>query len=275
MTIQSLVDNETRSACEAEHGLSLLVTLASGFRVLFDMGHGTCFAENASRLGIDLSGVDLAVISHGHHDHGGGLETFLQRNTQAPVYVHRRAFEPHFSLKTNGLKSISLDGALQGHPRLVWCDGLTCITSDMLLFGDVPEHFPRPEANRTLLGPDRQPDDFAHEQSLLLRENGRWVLLAGCAHAGAVNILEKAERIVGQSVSLMIGGMHLKTAMDGLSDAPDRRPGLQRLADALLQHTGCTFCTMHCTGMDAYRALKACMGDRMRYLGCGEIITFD
>lgn len=276
MVIRSLVDNETRTACAAEHGLSLLLTLSSGRTILFDMGHGTLFAENAARLGVSLADADLAVISHGHHDHGGGLETFLQLNQKAPVHVHRRAFEPHWSLKSGGLKSIALDAALQDHPRLVPCDGVTRISPDLLLFSGAEEVFPRPEGNRTLFGPDMQPDDFAHEQSLLVRENGRWVLLAGCAHTGAVNILEQAERLLGEPVSLMVGGMHLKTVTDGgMENASGQSARLRHLAEALLRHKDCTFCTMHCTGMDNYLVLRELMGDRMRYLGCGETLVWD
>ena len=65
----------------------------------------------------DLADVDIAVLSHGHYDHGGGLATFLELNKNAPVYINRHAFEPHF----NGTeKYIGLDTSLSNHPRLVY-----------------------------------------------------------------------------------------------------------------------------------------------------------
>ena len=97
MIIRILTENTT--ACPeltAEHGLSLYIE-ANGLRILFDAGQSDAFAENAQRLGVDLSGVDLAVLSHGHYDHGGGLMRFLELNDHAPVYVSSHAFGGHYN----------------------------------------------------------------------------------------------------------------------------------------------------------------------------------
>ena len=80
----------------AEHGLSLLIETGE-HRILFDAGQTGAFADNAARLGLDLSTVDLAVLSHGHYDHGGGLARFLEINCHAPVYVNPHVFEPHYN----------------------------------------------------------------------------------------------------------------------------------------------------------------------------------
>ena len=91
MKITVLLEN---TACRADlcaaHGLSLYIE-ACGRRVLFDMGPDEGFLQNAGSLGVDLTAVDLAVLSHGHDDHGGGLAAFCRVNPTAPVYVHRRA----------------------------------------------------------------------------------------------------------------------------------------------------------------------------------------
>ena len=77
MTITSLVENTSCKALPVEHGLSLHIRLDDGRSVLFDMGQKQLFADNAARLNINLSEVDLAIVSHGHYDHGGGLKTFI------------------------------------------------------------------------------------------------------------------------------------------------------------------------------------------------------
>ena len=34
-------------------------------------------------MGIDVSRIDVLILSHGHVDHTGGLETFLHQNKKA------------------------------------------------------------------------------------------------------------------------------------------------------------------------------------------------
>ena len=115
MRIHVLAENTTcRDDLAAEHGLSLLIE-ACGRRLLFDTGASGVFADNAARMGLDLSTVDAAVLSHGHYDHGGGLARFLEINDHAPVYMNERAFsdcwhgEDHY---------IGIDQALRGNPRI-------------------------------------------------------------------------------------------------------------------------------------------------------------
>jgi len=117
MKIISLTENTTKKDnIAAEHGLSLYIE-ANGQKILFDMGQTDSFYKNALTLGIDLSEIDIAILSHGHYDHGGGLKQFLEINKKAPVYINAKAFEPHF----NGTeKYIGLDITLKDSSRLVY-----------------------------------------------------------------------------------------------------------------------------------------------------------
>ena len=109
MTITSLIENTSSVGLPVEHGLSLFIESDNGLKILFDMGQGGLFARNAAELGIELQKVDIAIISHGHYDHGGGLRTFLEVNEKAKVYIHGSAFEPHYSLRESGMKYKGLD----------------------------------------------------------------------------------------------------------------------------------------------------------------------
>lgn len=63
------------SAMRICHGLSLYIE-TGGISFLLDMGPNAMFAQNAQSLGVDLSQVRFAVVSHGHYDHGGGVDVF-------------------------------------------------------------------------------------------------------------------------------------------------------------------------------------------------------
>ena len=85
MKIYTLMENTTcNEALACEHGLSLYIE-AAGKRILFDAGQTGAFADNAEKMGIDLSQVDICILSHGHYDHGGGLKRFLEVNDHAPI----------------------------------------------------------------------------------------------------------------------------------------------------------------------------------------------
>ena len=89
MKLTAFSENTSVSeSLEREHGLSVYIETAD-HHILFDTGAGCIFKSNAEKLGVDLSKVDLLVISHGHYDHGGGLRTFLEVNSHAKIFLHK------------------------------------------------------------------------------------------------------------------------------------------------------------------------------------------
>ena len=103
MKITVLMENTALEGCglTPEHGLSLYIEYR-GRRLLLDAGSSGKFADNAQALGADLSGVELAVLSHGHYDHGDGLRRFFQVNSHAKVHVRPGAGGPYFSMGKDG-----------------------------------------------------------------------------------------------------------------------------------------------------------------------------
>jgi 7,8-dihydropterin-6-yl-methyl-4-(beta-D-ribofuranosyl)aminobenzene 5'-phosphate synthase len=229
------------------------------------MGQRRLFAENAEQLGLCIADIDTAIVSHGHYDHGGGLRAFLEINDKAKVYIHKDAFQPHYSLKDYGLKYIGLDTDLQDNPRLVMCDSLTRFDDQMTIFADVIGDCCCPQGNSLLFGPsETQNDSFTHEQNLIIEENGKVILFAGCAHKGIINIIRRAEDVTGKSPTHVFAGLHL--AKTPIEDA-----FISTLAHELTGYEKCKFYTMHCTGTEQYLQLKAIMGNQIEYLSCGEI----
>lgn len=234
MTITVLLENTTRSQdVAAEHGLSLFI-VTNHRHILFDMGQTDLFARNAEALGIDLSAVDTAILSHGHYDHGGGLPTFLSRNQTSPVYLSRHAFGRYF----NGAnKYIGLDPTLRAHPRLVYTQGDIDLGDGLTLCAETP--LPTVCNTGTFgltaeVDGTRTPDPFCHEQYLLVREGERRVLFSGCSHRGILNIVDKFRP------DILVGGFHV-------SKMPTDNT-LSELARRLAAyHTD--FYTCHCTGL--------------------------
>ena len=269
MKIITLIENTSQQEWPVEHGLSLYIETEKQ-RILFDMGQTHLFAENAARKGIDLSLVDLAILSHGHYDHGGGLKTFLEINTKAPVYLHQKAFEAHYSQRIDGMYYIGLDSSLKNNPRLHFCNENTYINPNLQLFTQNNGNCLCPPGNQMLFGPTPQEhDSFCHELNLLIKEGSVNVLVAGCAHTGIVNILQKANNLSNHLITHVLAGMHL--AKNGLNPKAEAI-FIKDLACHLLEFTDCHFYTMHCTGLKAYKQLKEHMKERIDYLSAGDEI---
>lgn len=257
MKIITLIENTAcRENLSAEHGLCLYIE-ALGKRILFDMGQTDAFIGNAEKLGVDLAKVDLAILSHGHYDHGGGMNAFLALNDHAPIYLNRHAFGRYF----NGTeKYIGLDSALQRSGRLVFTGEETEILPGLSLHAcneKTPALPINPHGLNKQTDAGFAPDDFLHEHALLIEENSRRVLISGCAHKGVVNYAGWF------SPDVLIGGFHLKKVTD--------ETALLAIADALLAHPT-TYYTGHCTGDAQYAMLKARMNERLHAISTGSTI---
>lgn len=271
MKITSIIENTSSKGLPVEHGLSLYIEKDDEEKVLFDMGQSDLFALNAEALSLSIADIDVAVVSHGHYDHGGGLETLLKMNRKAKVYIHKDAFLPHYSLRDTGLRYIGLDKSLQEDEQLVYCGEVTRMGNGMTLFADVQGDCCNPIGNRLLFGPsETEHDTFGHEQNLIIEQGEKLVLLAGCAHRGIVNILRKAEEVAGKAPTHVLAGMHL--VKSGMNERDEDR-FIQSLASELMTYKETMFYTMHCTGEEQYKKLKSLMGSQIEYLACGDNIT--
>lgn len=261
MKIKVLMENTVYSAdYHAEHGLSLYLE-ACGRRILFDMGQSGAFAENAEKLGVDLADIDLAILSHGHYDHGGGLRTFLAANDHAPVYVSRFAFEQHGNAAG---KDIGLDPELAAAPQLVFTDAHFLVSKGLELFScngldcEVPID---PAGLSAVRNGKKMPEDFRHEQYLLIQEHEKRILISGCSHKGIVNLTHWFEPDV------LIGGFHFMK----VDPAGPEKKVLDDTAFRLMRHHT-VFYTCHCTGTVQYEYLKKLMKTQLSYLSCGQTV---
>lgn len=240
-----------------EHGLSLYIETEKR-KILFDTGQSDVFWKNADLLGIDLSQVDIAVLSHGHYDHGGGIESFLQMNTKAKVYLSQNAFGEHY----NGTeKYIGLPQQLKQNERLIFCGDYLKIEEGLELFSQNEGELITPIDSAGLKVKRESeflPDLFEHEQYLKITENGKTYLISGCSHKGILNITNWFQPDV------LIGGFHLMKQEGGREN-----PVILYTAEELNKYST-VYYTCHCTGLEQYTVLKELMKDKLHYISSGQ-----
>lgn len=262
MEFKFLVENKTESeGILAEHGLSIYIDTGD-VKILFDAGASDAFAMNAERMKVDLSQVDMAVISHGHYDHTGGIPMFCRLNRKAPVYIHKNAFR-----ESHGFKNGEIEDEMCGirwtaeqrdgiSDRFVMTDGPLKITDDIIISGTVPmaEGF-EPTEKFYYFNVNGSPvfDDMSHEQILVIRRPEGLFVFSGCSHRGVISALEEARRLFpGEKVVLLVAGMHLYSA------TPEQRAEvIRRLKEEEVQK----IMPVHCTGIDAICDLRREFGE--------------
>lgn len=273
MIIKTLLENEAISdEFLTEHGLSLYIETEKR-KIVFDTGASNKFIMNAKTLDLNLRDADMAILSHGHYDHGGGLLDFLDMNQDALIYIQEEAFIPHGAIKEDEeIRDAGIDIKIRENDRVKIVNKDIFFDDDLILFSDIQGEDLLPRGNDNLFmkkGEIWEKDDFKHEQNLIIKEGSNSVLIVGCSHKGIVNILKQAQKISDLPITHVVGGFHLKDL--DLNDSIDR-DFLKDISDRLLD-SGAVFYTGHCTGRDQFYKLKETMKDRINELSTGTIIN--
>lgn len=145
-------------------------------------------------------------------DHGGGMNTFLKLNTNSKIYTRPDAFSAH-TIKAFGKDyPVGVDLALKKSPQILLTKSVQVIDKELQVFSSPCGNILKPMFNSTLYAEKNGlmvEDDFSHEQSLIITEGETTVLVGGCAHGGILNLLNKAEELIGRSVDFVVSGFHL------------------------------------------------------------------
>ena len=202
-----LYDNTAhRQACRADWGFSCLVE-GTQKTILFDAGAtADVLSANVAALGVDLSRVDVIVVSHPHGDHTGGLGPALKGRAALPVYLPAGT-PPELPER---LRSAAADVRLP--------EGPTDVAADALVTGAVGGQVP--------------------EQALVIRRPAGVVVITGCSHPGIVPILERVKQVTGQKLLAVLGGFHLLQHSDEEVAAI-----VTRFRELGVERVGATHCT--------------------------------
>lgn len=265
-----VVDNIAHGELAGEWGLSIMVEHA-GKKILVDAGASELFAQNMKKLGFDIADVDYATLSHAHYDHGNGMPRFFKENKKAKLYVQDTTAENCYFKKFFIRKYI-------GIPKRVltdYADRIEYVSGDYELF-EGAYLIPHKTSGLEAIGKREnmyqktdngwKPDDFSHEQSLVLDTDKGLVIINCCSHGGAVNIInEVSKTFPDKKVYGLIGGFHLFNKTE-----KEIRGVAQKIKE-----TGIEFvCTGHCTKERAYGVMKEELGDSLNMLRCGLKMTF-
>jgi 7,8-dihydropterin-6-yl-methyl-4-(beta-D-ribofuranosyl)aminobenzene 5'-phosphate synthase len=267
--------------CCAAWGLSLVVRTWVGDErrtVLFDAGpEGGTLKANARKLKIDLSEVDAVVLSHGHWDHAGGLETALRAiGRPVPVHVNPGMFESRGVTLPAGrvlpLADVPSPAALEKAGGVVVNDPAerTIASDSCYVSREIPrvtayeKGFP-PQVKRGPSG-SWEPDPLLlDERFLAVHVRGRGIVVfSSCSHAGIVNVVTHAAALFNPvPIHAVFGGLHLSgAANEGWIDATVEDLARFRLG---------VIVPAHCTGYRAVHRLIDRYGEAVVPSAVGQV----
>lgn len=272
ITVTTLVDNSVSApGCQAEHGLSFYIE-SPNENILFDTGASSLFAKNASKLGLELFGAEVIILSHGHSDHSGGLATALRECPRANLYLHRNSVLPMYSIspegkrKQIGISDRTLKAIVEADQlgNVKWIDdkpaeisqNATLLTSSLIDSKKLNSRYFRASQQNGKI----EADDFSHEISLVISGARSSCLFTACSHLGVLDIISASKKIATKPLTHVFGGIH--TFKDTLSE-------VRRLAEQLSMFD-IKFYLGHCTGLLQFAEIYSQLGDKILPLGSGS-----
>lgn len=259
-----ITDNNPSAALRGEWGLCLVVNY-DGKKILVDAGASNLFMNNMKELGENIEDIDFATLSHAHYDHANGFPAFFDSNSKATLYLRETTAADCYGRKFIFKKYIGIPRNLMTDyaDRIETVGGVYEMTKGLFLI-------PHTSANLDAIGKREKmyrrtssgwrPDDFSHEQSVVIDTDKGLLIINSCSHGGVKNILrEVKEALPGKKIYGYIGGIHL------FNKTEDEVRSVAQAFGSELEYV----CTGHCTGDRAYEILKKQLGDKLHKLQVG------
>ncbi|MCH5206009.1 MAG: MBL fold metallo-hydrolase [Oscillospiraceae bacterium] len=284
MRIICLIENTSvNDKLYYEEGLSLFVEYG-GKNYLIDTGLTGRAVDNARRMRLPIDDISAVFLTHNHIAHTGGMEQVMRLNPKAEIYIRAGAKEDVF--RKNGLFKSPV-GQGKGFFKK-YANNLILFNN----FSEVCEGFylaSCEDFEEKAINPDRsyytiseedkkpQPFDFSDESFAVIfpkkRKAEGLILIGGCFHCGAENMLETvSRRWYGIPILAVIGGFHFSStnpkALNCSADYVTAQSRALKLSGAEKIYA------CHCTGFRGFDLMDEMLGDRIMYLGGGEALEF-
>jgi 7,8-dihydropterin-6-yl-methyl-4-(beta-D-ribofuranosyl)aminobenzene 5'-phosphate synthase len=297
---RSVVDY--RRSLHNEWGLSLWLEsqMAEQQRtMLLDYGYTPgVLANNMELMGVDPSKIDALIISHGHHDHYGGMLGFFERfrdklSPDMKLYAggednfcHRvnrtgtpGQFTDYGTLDRREIASHKITTVLAEQPVVIAGQAFTTGTikrnslekvlpNSLVEFGmkdgvgcDAARYVSAELVGKTVH------DEHLHEHATCFNLKGKGlVVISSCGHVGIVNSVRQAQEVSGiEKVHAIMGGFHLGGApKDYLAQVVSEIKKLK--PDVLIP--------MHCSGQNFVDEAKVQMPGNLLLSTTGSRINF-
>jgi 7,8-dihydropterin-6-yl-methyl-4-(beta-D-ribofuranosyl)aminobenzene 5'-phosphate synthase len=278
--VEDLAD---RDQLVAEHGFSALVTVRSGgarSSILYDAGlTPSALGRNLAVLDVPVKDLRAIVISHGHADHHGGLEGLFRRHGAArlPLVIHPEAWRERKVVFPTGVEvrlpppsrgDLEREGVqlIEERSETLLLDGSLLVSGQVERVTPFEKGFPVHYARSN---GGWEPDPLIwDDQNVIVNVQGKGlVIVSGCSHAGAVNVVRNAQRLTGERrIAGFVGGLHLT---GGLFEAI-----IDDTVDELTAAEVGRVLPAHCSGWKAVHALAKRMPGAFVQPAVGTVVSF-
>ena len=259
MIISVLTDNHPGTWTPAEHGLSYFIE-HDGKRLLFDTGQSDMFLKNAEALKISMAIIDMVILSHGHFDHGNGLDYLsgysLLCHSGCFVKRYRKIDRSFIGLNTS-------KDDLAGKFKIETTSKPYEISEKILFLGEIPRLTGFESRTTSFIFEDGSPDYVMDDSAIALILPEGLFVVTGCGHSGIVNTLEYAKKVTGiNRLFGIMGGFHLKEIDHQTKET------IRYLKENELKH----ILPSHCTELPALSAFYNSFG--IKLIKTGDILEF-
>ena len=285
-----------------EWGLSLWLeseTKGAQRTLMLDYGYTPeVLLNNMALVGVDPSKLDALIVSHGHYDHFGGLNGFLDKfRDKLPADVKLYAGgEDNFCHRVSATPTKgqftdfgTLDRRQLAAQRVttVLCETPTVIAGHAFTTGKInrrsvervlpntwvefgikdglgcnASHYLPAELDGKIV-----PDEHIHEHATCFNVlDFGLVVISSCGHVGIVNSVKQAQEVSGiQKVHAIVGGFHL---------GPAPKDYLTEVVAEIKKLDPDVVVPMHCSGLNFVQEATAQMGDKVLVTTTGSRLSF-